>query len=57
VSRLTKSEKKAICSVLHERLAGCPEDLSDALGVSKEEAEKTWDLLASAVTKLTPEAK
>lgn len=50
--RLTRKEKEAVCEILQERLAGCPEDLANALGCSEKEAETMWRRLVSAADKL-----
>ena len=53
MSRLTKLEKSAVVDALNERIAGGPEDLRDALGLSQKDAEKMMERLESAVTKLS----
>lgn len=51
--RLTKLEKDAILDILSERLAGCPDDLKDAMGLTtRKEAEQMWKRLVSANNKL-----
>jgi hypothetical protein len=53
MQQLTEYEIKCTIHVLNERLAGGPDDLRDALGVSNSEAARMYAALNRAVTKLS----
>jgi len=50
--QLSNAEKEAVIAVINERLAGGSENWRDAIGCTQEEANKTFDLLKSALEKL-----
>lgn len=53
MARLTKKEKEAVIDVLNERLAGGPDDLRDALGISIEDAQRMMTRLENVISKLS----